>query len=155
MTRHPRNDGNRRWSEGCVLQRLSLMNEVINAITRGSFIVSTSERYRSAAHTLYDQGIVELEAGDLRQASEKFWGAAAQAMKALAERKKWHHRSHRHFHATLDELADLDDHKDIVRWFGLAEALHINFYEDRASAETIAINAESIRQLIDRLERVE
>ena len=33
-----------------------------------------SERYRSAAHTLYDQAMVELEAGDLRQASEKFLG---------------------------------------------------------------------------------
>ena len=117
--------------------------------------MSTSERYRSAAYTLYDQGIVELEASDLRQASEKFWGSAAQAMKALAERKGWHHRSHRHFHQTLDRLIDVDGHEDIVRRFGLAESLHINFYEDRASAETIAIIAEEIRRLIDRLELVE
>lgn len=116
--------------------------------------MSTSERYRSAAHTLYDQAMVELEAGDLRQASEKFWGAAAQAMKALAERKGWRHRSHRHFHQTLDLLIDEDGHDDIVRHFSLAETLHINFYEDRASADTIGIIAGEISLLIDRLDKV-
>ena len=58
--------------------------------------MSTSERYRSAAHTLYDQALVELEAGDLRQASEKFWGAAAQAMKAVTTRRGWEHKTHAH-----------------------------------------------------------
>ena len=116
--------------------------------------MSTSERYRSAAHTLYDQGIVELEAGDLRQASEKFWGAAAQAMKALAERRKWHHRSHRHFKQNLDKLQDRNDYDDLVRWFGAAELLHINFYEDHSSYETINIHAEDVSRLIDRLEQV-
>ena len=117
--------------------------------------MTTSERYRSAAHTLYDQAIVELEAGDFRQASEKFWGSAAQAMKAVAERKGWRHRSHRHFHATLDSLAVEDDHEDLVNWFGAAESLHVNFYEDHSSPETIRIHAENVRRLIDRLERVE
>ncbi len=116
--------------------------------------MSTSERYRSAAHTLYDQGIVELEAGDLRQASEKFWGAAAQAMKAVAERNGWRHRSHRHFHESLDMMKDQDDHEEIVNWFSVAESLHVNFYEDQAAYETIRINADKIRMLIDRLERM-
>ena len=46
--------------------------------------MTTVEEYRTAAHTLYDQAMVELEAGDLRQASEKFWGAAAQVLKSFA-----------------------------------------------------------------------
>ena len=117
--------------------------------------MTTAEEYRSAAHTLYDQAMVELEAGDLRQASEKFWGAAAQSMKALAERKGWRHRSYRHFHQNLDLMTAEDCHEDIVRRFGLAETLHVNFYEDRATAETISIIAAEVRQLIDRLERIE
>lgn len=116
--------------------------------------MSTAERYRSAARTLYDQAMVELEAGDLRQASEKFWGSGAQAMKAMAERKGWHHRSHRHFQQNLDKLQDRKDHEDLVRWFGAAELLHINFYEDRDSFETIRIHAEDVSRLIDRLEQV-
>ena len=115
----------------------------------------TSERYRPSAHTLYDQAMVELEAGDLRQASEKFWGAAAQAMKALAERKSWHHRSHRHFKQNLDKLRDRKDYEELVRWFGAAELLHINFYEDHSSYETISIHAEDVSRLIDRIEQVE
>ena len=117
--------------------------------------MSTSERYRSAAHTLYDQALVELEAGDLRQASEKFWGAAAQAMKALAERNNWRHRSHRNFHDVLEKLQDEHDHENIVRWFSGAEALHVNFYEDHSKANTIQILAHDVRLLIERLESID
>ena len=117
--------------------------------------MSTSERYRSVAHTLYDQGIVELEAGDLRQASEKIWGAAAQAMKSVAERNGWRHRSHRHFKQNLDKLQDRRDYEELVRWFGAAEVLHVNFYEDHSSYETINVHAADVRRLIDRLEQIE
>ena len=117
--------------------------------------MTTSERYRTAAHHLYDQAVVELAAGDLRQASEKFWGAAAQAMKSVAERKKWHHRSHRHFKQNLDKLQDRKDYEDLVRWFGAAELLHINFYEDHTSYQVISIHAQDVRRLIDRLEQVD
>ncbi len=116
--------------------------------------MTTAEEYRTAAHKLCDQAMVELEAGDLRQASEKFWGAAAQSMKALAERKGWRHRSHRHFHDTLDLLKNEDDHDEIVNSFSVAEALHINFYEDRASYETIRANAGKIQLLVERLEKM-
>ena len=116
--------------------------------------MTTSERYRSAAYTLYDQAMVELEAGDLRQASEKFWGAAAQAMKALAERKGWRHRSHRHFKQNLDRMRERLDYEDLIRWFGAAELLHINFYEDHSSLENIRIHAEDVRLLIERLETI-
>ena len=47
--------------------------------------MTTAEEYRTAAHQLYDQALVELEAGDLRQASEKLWGAAAQVLKSSAK----------------------------------------------------------------------
>ena len=117
--------------------------------------MTTVERYTTAGHSLYDQAVIELDAGDLRQASEKFWGSAAQAMKALAERKGWRHRQHRHFQDILDRLDDRTDHQDLVRWFSGAEALHVNFYEDHSSHETISILAADIRLLIDRLEQVE
>ena len=66
--------------------------------------MSTSERYRSAATTLYDQAQVELAAGDLRQASEKFWGAAAQAMKSIADRHGWEHKSHADAYGVVNNL---------------------------------------------------
>jgi len=52
-------------------------------------------------------------------------------------------------------INDEDDHEDIVRWFGLAESLHINFYEDRASYDTIRIISADVRKLVDRLDLID
>ena len=45
--------------------------------------MTTAEQYRSTSLHLYDQAIEELDEGDLLQASEKLWGAAAQALNPL------------------------------------------------------------------------
>ena len=116
--------------------------------------MTTSERYRSAAYTLYDQAVVELEAGDLRQASEKFWGAAAQAMKALAERKGWEHKTHAHAYRVVNNLTQLTGDRQIREWFSRADALHTNFYEDWMDEADVRSYAEDVRLLIERLETI-
>ena len=45
----------------------------------------TTQTYRDASRLLLAQGRAELAAGDVRQASEKGWGAAAQMVKSIAE----------------------------------------------------------------------
>ena len=52
-----------------------------------------TETYRTASRQLLAQGREELERGDTRQASEKGWGAAAQMVKDVAERRGWEHRA--------------------------------------------------------------
>ena len=47
----------------------------------------TTEKYREASRHLLAQAHGELYAGDVRQASEKGWGAAAQVVKAIAEQR--------------------------------------------------------------------
>ena len=116
--------------------------------------MSTSERYRSAAHTLYDQALVEFEAGDLRQASEKFWGAAAQAMKAVATRRGWEHKTHAHAYQVVNNLTRLTGDRQIREWFNHADALHTNFYEDWMDEADIRSYAEDVNRLISRLEQV-
>ena len=54
----------------------------------------TTEKYREDSRRLLDQARRELETGDVRQASEKGWGAAAQIVKAVAEKRGWRHRGH-------------------------------------------------------------
>ena len=44
----------------------------------------------------------ELTRGELEEASNKMWGAAAHAIKAVAERRGWQH----HAHALLEEAGD-------------------------------------------------
>ena len=115
---------------------------------------TTAEEYRSAADRLYDQAMVELEAGDLRQASEKFWGAAAQSMKALAERSGRSHGSHFHFYKIIEEVVEQTEDERFDVWFSCANHLHGNFYEDRTPESSIQINADRVRRLIDELQDV-
>ncbi len=114
--------------------------------------MTTSERYRTAAHTLYDQALVELEAGDLRQASEKFWGAAAQAMKSVASRHGWEHKTHAHAYGVVNNLKQLTGDRQIRVLFSHADALHTNFYEDWMDEADVRTYAADVRLLIERLE---
>ena len=116
--------------------------------------MTTSERYRSAAHTLYDQAIVELEAGDLRQASEKFWGAAAQVLKLFAEKHDLPHHSHAHTYRVVRAAVDGSRQPELAEWFKQAEALHGNFYENWMIEHEIRTSADEVRRLIEVVERV-
>lgn len=116
--------------------------------------VMTVEKYRVASARLYDQAVVELEAGDLVQASEKFWGAAAQTLKSIAQSRGWEHDSHAHFFHIVRRLEDESGDSDISDFFISARALHTNFYEDWMSKARIRAKADDVRRLIERLEGV-
>ena len=53
----------------------------------------TTQTYQQASQRFLAQAKEELAAGDLQQASEKGWGAAAQMLKAIAEQRGWEHVS--------------------------------------------------------------
>ena len=117
--------------------------------------MTTAEEYRTAAHQLYDQALVELEAGDLRQASEKLWGAAAQAMKSVAQRNGWEHKTHAHAYGVVNRLTDATNDRRIRGWFLHADALHTNFYENWMNEIDIRAYAIDVRLLIERLESID
>ena len=50
--------------------------------------------YREQSRIFLAQAREELARGDLPQASEKGWGAAAQIVKANADKRGWNHFSH-------------------------------------------------------------
>ena len=56
----------------------------------------TTQKYRQDSRTLLAQARSELAIGDVLQASEKGWGAAALMLKAVAEQRGWEHGKHRH-----------------------------------------------------------
>lgn len=49
--------------------------------------MTPAQAYQNASRSLLAQGFAELARGDLRQASEKGWGAAAQMLKSIAEQR--------------------------------------------------------------------
>ena len=66
--------------------------------------------------------------GDLLQASEKGWGAAAHVVKAAAERRGWRHQSHRDLFEIVNRLAEETSDDELRDLFREANALHRNFY---------------------------
>ena len=113
-----------------------------------------TQKYRENSWVLFFQARAELEAGDLRQASEKGWGAAALMIKAVAEQRggDWEHSRHRHFAKAAGRLRSELGNRDVVRLFNVAESLHGNFYEDQWDPSHISEALDDVEQFLDLLE---
>ena len=94
--------------------------------------------YQEQSKVFLEKAHTELEEGDLHQASEKGWGAAAQILKAVAEERGWEHGSHRLLFDVAGRLASETQSEEFRDGFSAAHLLHINCYEgwlDRTSVE--------------------
>ena len=111
----------------------------------------TTQTYQQASERFLAQARAELSDGDLAQASEKGWGAAAQMVKAIAEQRGWRHRGHALLFEAVDALADEAGDQDIARLFDVASALHVNFYENWRSATNISRGLDDVETLIGKL----
>jgi len=92
--------------------------------------------------------------GDSVQASEKLWGAAAEMVKALAAKRDVELRSHSDLWEFVDKIADETGDPDIVKLFSIANALHQNFYEAWMPIGAVKRDAEAVRQLVEKLEKL-
>jgi len=95
-----------------------------------------------------------LAGGDSVQASEKLWGVAAEILKAVAAKRGIELRSHRDLWEFADKLADELKDPDIIKLFSVASALHQNFYEAWMPPRAVKRNAEAIKQLNEKLEKL-
>ena len=93
-----------------------------------------------------------LAADDLLQASEKGWGAAAQAVKSVAETRGWPHNGHRQLFQAVDRLVAETGDEDIHTAFGLAGFLHTNFYEGWLGREAVEAHLSQVAGLVEKLE---
>ena len=94
----------------------------------------TTLQYQQASEHFLGQARQELADGDLPQASEKGWGAAALMLKAIAEQRGWEHGKHRHLSRVASRLRAETGDRDIYRQFSVANDLHGNFYEDEMAS---------------------
>lgn len=115
-------------------------------------MTTQANTYREASHQLIAQARAELEAGDLRQASEKAWGAAAQAVKSVAETRGWPHNGHRQLFQAVGRLAAETGDEDIRIAFAVAGALRTNFYEGWLDREDIEAHLSQVAGLVEQLE---
>ena len=108
-------------------------------------------RYRTTAQELLAKAKAELDQGDLIQASEKGWGAAAQIIKAAAEARSWPHRSHGRLFDAARRLAEETGDDQISLLFHAASALHQNFYENWFSRDSVATGLTQVEELMRRV----
>ena len=113
----------------------------------------TTTSYRQSARELLQKARDELAVGDTRQASEKGWGATAQILKAIVQRDGVPHHSHASLSQTASRVHRQTGDDDIATWFGIAQSLHVNFYEDNLSPDFIHIYLHQVTLLVNRLDR--
>ena len=109
------------------------------------------EIYRDASAKFMAQAHTELAAGDLAQASEKGWAAAAQMTKAIAAQRSLPHTAHWHLHRVIDGLVAETGDAELSTLFHVAGGLHVNFYENTRSAQVVGLSLGDIERLLDKL----
>ena len=110
--------------------------------------------YRRQSRYFLGKSREYLAEGDLHQASEKGWGAAAWMTKAVAERNGWAYRRHEEFYVVLDRVQDLTGNHRLLELQGVATMLHRNFYTRGFLLNPVNIEASLglMAELLDLLE---
>lgn len=111
----------------------------------------TTQTYHEASFFLLAQADSELAAGDVRQASEKGWGAAAQIVKAVGEHRGWPHYSHGDLYRVVDRISTETKDDDIYILFQVANQLHRNFYENWDSQDNVSRALVAVGKFIEKL----
>ncbi len=80
----------------------------------------------------------EFAAGDVLQASEKLWGAAAHAIMAVAKQRGLEHGTHRALLNVARQIADEMDDERLRVGISEAQHFHSNFYNRTMEDEDVA-----------------
>ena len=91
---------------------------------------SDTEDYATTSHLFLTHAKDELSRGNRLQASEKVWGAANYALKAVAAQRGWRHGGQRNIFAIARQLAEETSRRSFRDQLFLARAIHYNFYDN-------------------------
>ena len=116
--------------------------------------MATWREHLAISHRFREQGLAEVESGDLLQGSEKLWGAAAHAVKAAAEQRSWKHNGHYYLFKVINELVLVTGDSRFKEAFDAANRLHVNFYEDTLDSDKIDKEAQIVLDLIDMINAI-
>ena len=126
----------------------SIEEYLFDVLTGDEDPIERAGKYIEEAEELVRQSRRELKEGDLRQASEKVWGACALAIKAHALAKRGVRlESHRDLWEYKNEVA-----RELGEWvravFRQADSMHRNFYEDVATREDVEDTLKDVEKLV-------
>ena len=111
--------------------------------------MNVQEHIQTARHFL-SESAREFAAGDVLQASEKLWGAAAHAAVAVAQTREWRHSKHRHLKIAVRRLADELGDARLASGFAAAERFHANFYHGFMDEDEIEQDRVKAREFVEK-----
>ena len=109
--------------------------------------------YANAGRNFLAQAFEEFAKGELTQASEKGWGAAAQMVKAVAAMRGWDHNGHAYLFQVIRRLTEETEDPQLATLFLVANSLHTNFYENWLPEELVQSGLVNVRELVEKLEQ--
>ncbi|BEP17322.1 PaREP1 family protein [Pyrofollis japonicus] len=131
---------------------MGLEEYLVELVAQGLDPPERALEYIEAARELLEQACEELKRGDVRQAAEKAWGAAALAVKAYAA---WREGKRLTSHGELWRYT-LVLRKELGEWvsnaWAHATAMHVCFYEGWCSKEHVEDAIEEIEKLVKTIE---
>ena len=111
------------------------------------------EGYADMSRRFLDHAQAYLAKGDRIQASEKVWGAAALALKAIGEQRGWLHGNHGHIYDIGGQLGrEFGQESRFLGYLSHAQAMHTNFYENLRDANAIRAAMTEVGKFVDELE---
>lgn len=117
-------------------------------------MTTRSEYHENVASAFLEKSRAYLLDGDLLQASEKGWAAAAQMVKAASEQRGWRHRSHVALFKNAERLADESDDRELFSLFHTANSLHQNFYEGWQTERQVAAGLDEVEEFVRRVRQL-
>ena len=93
-------------------------------------------RNMEISHNFLRQAREELAKEDLLQASSKAWGAAAYAIKAVAEKRRWFNDADWRLQEAASVIAEEQGENEILLGFMAARQAHYHFYHHEYHAYT-------------------
>ena len=114
----------------------------------------TPSQHKQTSQRFIQQAAIELADNDLLQSSEKTWGAAAHAVKSIAERRGWQHDTHSRLFTAISRILAETGRHEIRRLFRAANNSHKNFYEGWMSGQEVEDNITEVTELVAILDTV-
>ena len=102
--------------------------------------------YESQAREFLANSRDFLAAGNLHEASEKGWGAAAHMAKAVAVAQGWRYETHPDFSEVMNQARLVANTPRISELRSVANELHINYYKRKRH-----LNARAIQEDLERI----
>jgi HEPN domain-containing protein len=136
-------------------QGLPVEGYVLGLIAESVDPANLPESYREASEELMSQAREELAKGDLRQAGEKAWGAAALMLKSSAYRRDGLRLSgHGELWEYVGRLAEETGDRELGRLWRSVVSMHVNFYEGWATRTHVEEAVRDAEELVERLKRL-